>query len=273
MIYSRDVALPCQVFTLINNDTGQFLLIGCGSWACDKCGPRKVARFSKCVDRIPQSYKFLKFLTITYAGPWLASREFNRRVGYFFRLLRERFGRFEFARVNERGGNTGRLHAHTIANLPFISNWRYGKRLFSELAQRAGLGWCTIKARPREVARRYLTKYMHKFRGDARERYERWHQCSMGLRGVPSKQKASGAWQVVRKVIDFERWAKATVQQWQSEMRESQARAAGCVCLDTDRCICGAAEDVWQSSPLNSSLNLKMPDTEEKLDEAWGVER
>jgi len=276
MIYTRNVVLPCQVFTLIDDDTGQFLLIGCGSWACDKCGPRKIARFVKRVERIPQTYEYLKFLTLTYAGPVISNAIFNKRVGRFFRLLRERYGKFEFTRVNERGAKTNRLHTHCIANLPFISNWRYGKAEFAAMAKAAGLGWVKINARPRQVAREYLTKYMHKGRHFPWRRYERWHQSSMGLAAIPRKRHVNN-WSVHRSIINFEQWARWTVRRWEEEMEISQLRAAGCECYEPLRygCDCGVQrglEAAWlsslppasvPSSPLNSKLTGKI----DKLDD------
>lgn len=115
---------------LMSQSTGAVFPPSCRRWGCDVCGPRRLRRYGRSIDR--GGYQF--WVTLTRAPS--DARQGVARVRY--RLAQS--AAIEWAWTLERGGKTGMIHAHLCVRAVSLD---YGQ--VSREARRAGWGrvaWC-----------------------------------------------------------------------------------------------------------------------------------
>ncbi|HEY6299315.1 MAG TPA: hypothetical protein VIW95_06690 [Candidatus Binatus sp.] len=174
--------LPCVVGFVTSQSTGERRAIGCGSWACPDCGPKKVWKWR---NRISYTWRYFITLTIANDGcddgaPTIANvMRINQAWGKFRRWLRAHCDLREYAWVNELGERTERLHKHVVIDSGYL-DYTAGSR-FRKAIERAGLGpWVRVeRVRSQAGSAHYLTKYLSKGLGNRRwPRYARRAQTT-----------------------------------------------------------------------------------------------
>jgi len=226
MLYSTAERLECQRGVVVGRRSHRQFLIGCGSWDCPRCGPRKRAEFAARALRMRRSYRTQKFITYT-ARPAACSacvalggrcarcvRDFNRR----HRVVRRWQRRVELRRAakagkpppppaqsvwtNEQGARSNHLHKHELSGHDYID-----QRDLSRACVRAGLG-VVVDIRKVSDPRgglRYLTKYLAKAKGQKWGRGARRAQSSPGLKLPPPADPE--AWRVM--LLSGHWWSKS----------------------------------------------------------------
>lgn len=186
---------------------GEVILKGCGQWACEACGPKRLIEVFKLIEAGIEEARRLRpddpqrFLTLTYPN----SRDLrfesaedlkqaSRDLRHLAEALRKLGFEFEYSRVFE-STKRGRVHIHVISwgdRLPKCTPRGANQRgirgkaqhdcyctdekpCIQRVAHRIGLGFIDIRAiRNRKQARNYMLKYVTKVTRKARwPRYAR----------------------------------------------------------------------------------------------------
>lgn len=197
--YASPIAVTCQVGWITSTTTGECLRVGCGSWVCPACGPRRRQQWVAARANISKSYATMKFVTLTL--PASAGYEAYRlmQAGWrrLWQWLRRRYGLRAYLWVTELTGR-GVVHRHAVLDMAYVP-----QRALSQACKRFGLGPIVdiraVKNRLRLCS--YVLKYITKSsRGAAHPRYARRVQSS--VRSVrPSRD---GDWEY-RAVWQFRR--------------------------------------------------------------------
>lgn len=176
-LYPASIPLSCQVGWIVGKETGNALRVGCGRWACYKCGWRKRRRF---LERISKQ-RYDRFITFTEPLERGAVTKANLRAqaaawGRIRRWLKTRYSAGGYTWVREVGGRTDRLHLHVLVESNYIP-----QPLLSEACVRYGLGRVVHieRIRHQTSAAHYLGKYLSKQNG-AMPRSSRRVQSSAG---------------------------------------------------------------------------------------------
>lgn len=163
----------CLCGILFNSSTGEVKPKMCGSWNCERCGKKNVAKWVLRIE--PHSWRW--FLTLTLDCDGAAVRENFQRLARGWGNVRKylkRHGMGNYTWVREQGHNaTRRVHLHVIFDGPRQEvgcagrcrkghqHHVWGLRRSVELS---GLGiWFKLeKVRSTKHVKRYVTKYLSK---------------------------------------------------------------------------------------------------------------
>jgi hypothetical protein len=259
LLYSSWRTLECQRGWATGALTGEMLKIGCGSWYCRDCGPRRRADYIASAHRIPKRFRTLKFITTT--APALPPcceftcdgtcarciKDFNHRHESLWQSLGRDSGARTVAHIsaNEFGPRTDHLHKHSLVDCDYIDQLELSAR-----AERYGLGRVSdIRAvKSRTQCARYLAPYMVKGqRSPKTPRSARMFQRSRGLR--PPREPGDQQW--IIELITRSVMRRTEYGQRVDEMLESARRSAVNDRLD-------AEEEARQWGPWRFGSNLSL---------------
>jgi hypothetical protein len=136
-----------------------FFETSCKRWSCPVCGPAKTWRLCRQIE----SAKPNRFVTLTtcHAGdrtPRQVWDSVRRQISELAKLLRRRYGAFEYVRVLEEH-KSGYPHFHLVCRSPYIPQ----AELSRHWAHLAGAFIVDIrKVDPRRKVARYIAKYLGK---------------------------------------------------------------------------------------------------------------
>lgn len=178
VIYASTAPKSCQVGWLTSRLTGDTLRVGCGSWVCAECGPRRRRQWMRERADISQSYATMKFVTLTLpAGvAWGGYRQMQLGWRRLWQWLRRTYGLTAYIWVTELTSR-GVVHRHAVLDAKYVP-----QRALSQACERFGLGR-VVDIRAVKDKRRlsnYVTKYLTKSSaGAAHPRYARRVQSSV----------------------------------------------------------------------------------------------
>jgi hypothetical protein len=204
---------PClPIGRFVNTISGEIKAAFCGSWACVRCGPRKVATWCIRIERGRWDW----FLTLTLPGDGSPTRENFSRLGDGWanvrQFLKREYAMEDYTWVREQGERkTKRLHLHVLLRSRRIAAGRLRR-----VALRAGLGtWLHLSAvRSSRSAKRYCSKYLSASAGECM-----WPKYTRRCQTTIPKAVAQAGWTFEKEP----KWHRAT---WRSNQRYDDALAA-----------------------------------------------
>lgn len=139
--------------------TTVYLPLPCKKWSCRHCGPKKVQRLAyRCEDAKPNRLLTLTVDTKLWDTPRAAFDGTRRKVPDLVKLLRARYGEFEYVRVTEIT-RRGWPHYHLLVRSPYLPH-AVVKKFWQDLTGATIVDLRQVDDRFRAVT--YLIKYLSK---------------------------------------------------------------------------------------------------------------